>query len=79
MYKLTSIPCAIALALMADNVQALDPTECLDCHDIEEYRDLDAEDLLAELVDPAIRRHAPYADITMEQVEEILEAAQSAD
>lgn len=63
------------LVLTGTAVAGPDNDECLDCHEAEDYSGLNAEELLEELLDPGIRQHLEYADITLEQVEALISTA----
>lgn len=49
-----------------------DPPECLDCHGADELKGLDVKAVKDALADPGIPPHKKFAELTEDQIAEIL-------
>lgn len=51
---------------------AADPSACLNCHDAEEFSEVDVAMVAEALADPGIPPHGRFAGLTDEEVEALL-------
>ena len=62
-----------AIALVAAQASA-DPSACLGCHAAEELEGADADAVREALADPGIPPHGPFAGLSLEEVQALLES-----
>ena len=54
---------------------ALEPDECLDCHEpAEDWEGMSADEILAEAKNPEIKRHKDHAGASDDELKTIIEA-----
>lgn len=55
-------------------VAVADPSACLGCHSASEFTELDVATTQEALNDPGIPPHGPFADLSEEEVQALLDA-----
>jgi hypothetical protein len=65
---------AILICLLISGQALADPSACQMCHGAGDFEGMEASEVKDALADPGIPAHGAFADLTLEEVQALLEA-----